>query len=470
MGTLPENGSRTARFLSPLALILITGALVRLALWGWFSHEAPHIWDEKDYDLLAINLVKHGEFAFTPGTPISLRPPLYPTVIAGVYWVFGLENYQAARLLQAVLSLLTVVVLYRLASEVCSRRVALWLAGLCCFYPSMLGFNNLLLTETLFTFLLSAACYAVVLFYKREAMFYLGAAGCLLGLAALTRSVVWLSPPCLAVFLLLTWKAPWRRRLLATAVLVASATVTLAPWAIRNTRLERTFVVVDTMGGRNFMMGNYEFTPLYRSWDAISLTGERAWDRVLFAAHPPATGITQGEVDKLAFRHGLAFVRENPWLTLHRDLIKFFDFWGLERELVAGAGQGYFGQLPKPALLLLTLLIFGSYAVVMILSVFGMVLTPLADRRVHWFLLLVVAYVCGMHTLVFAHSRYHLPIMPLVLVFAASAVVNLRHVWEERRHWRFWVAAGLSCVLVAGWVWGLVAGDLERFLSIVQSA
>src|SRR5262245_26684557 len=80
---------------NPLVLILVTGALLRLGLWAWFANEPIHIWDEKDYNPLAINLVEHGEFAFTPGTPTSLRPPLYPALVAGVYRLFGLENFAA---------------------------------------------------------------------------------------------------------------------------------------------------------------------------------------------------------------------------------------------------------------------------------------------------------------------------------------------------------------------------------------
>jgi len=464
------DGAATARGLSPLLLVLVVGGLLRLALLAWFADVPLSIWDERDYDTLAGNLVEHGEFAFTAGTPTSLRPPLYPALVAGMYWLFGLENHQAVRLLQAGLSLLNVALLYWLGATICSRRVGLWLAVFFCFYPSLLVFNNLLLTETLFTLLLCAGCCTLVLFYRRNRLAYLVATGVLLGLAALTRSVMWMSIPFLAVFLLLTWKAPWPRRLLAPAIVCIAFAVTLAPWAIRNTRLERTFAVVDTMGGRNFMMGNYRFTPLYRSWDAIAIQGEQAWHHEVAATYPPDARDTQGKVDKLALRQGLKFVRENPWLTFERDVIKFFDFWGLERELVSGAGSGFFGPLPQAVVLLLALVIFGSYATLIMLGVFGMVMVPIADRRIHWLLLLIIAYICGMHTLVFGHSRYHLPVVPLVLVFSANAVVNGRVIWEQRRCWTFWLAASLSCVLVVGWLWGLVAGDLERFLSLIGMA
>src|SRR6059058_6016054 len=200
------------------------------------------------------------------------------------------------------------------------------------------------------------------------------------------------------------------------------------------------------MGGRNFMMGNYRFTPLYRAWDAVSLQGEQYWYSELESAHPPSELVTQGQIDQLAFRHGLAFVREHPLLTLQRDMVKFFHFWGLERELIAGAAAGYFGTIPRPALVILTLLIFGSYTSAMVSGVFGMTMTPPSDRRVHWLLLLVVGFICAVHVVTFGHSRYHLPVMPIVMLYSASALVHARDIWRRRCERSFRVAIGLSGV------------------------
>ncbi len=449
-----------------LLVLLTLGAAVRLALWACFAGLPPSIEDERDYNALACNLVLHGEYAFQPGQPDSLRPPLYPALVAGAYRLFGLENYQAVRLLQAALSLLTVLLAYRLGTALYSPRVGLWAAGLCCFYPSLLGFNNLLLTEVLFTFLLSAFCLLFVRGLQRDSLPALALAGVLLALAALTRSVVWLFPPVLAVFLLLAFRAGWRRRLLAAAVLTAGFAAVLAHWVVRNTRLQRTFVAVDVMGGRNFMMGNYAHTPLYRSWAAIGLQGEQSWIREVIASSPQEERDTQGKLDKAALRHGLRFVVAHPGLTLRRDLVKFFDFWGLERELIAGAGEGYFGRVSRPVVLLLALAICGSYVAVLFAGLFGIVLTPPAGRPAHLFLLLVIAFVCGMHTLVFGHSRYHLPLMPLVMVYAAGALVHRKQLWLPRRP-AFWLACCLCALFLAGWTWDFLVVDWVRIQQLL---
>jgi 4-amino-4-deoxy-L-arabinose transferase-like glycosyltransferase len=467
-----EASRRSARRCATALLVIVAvGAALRLALAWWLQGGSLSIWDEREYDLLARNLLLHHELAFEPGTPTSLRPPLYPLMVAGVYGVFGIENHHAVRILQAVLAIVTALLLYALGTRVHTSAAGLWLAAGFSLYPSWLAQTNLLLTETLFTLLLCAACYAVVVFYQEDKLRWLSAAGVLLGLAALTRSVVWLAPPFLALFVVLSWRGSWPRRALAPVLLLAAFAATLAPWSIRNSLLQGTFVAVDTMGGRNFMMGNYQHTPLYRSWDAISITGERSWAHEIITTYPPEARQTQGQMDKLALKQGLTFVADHPWLTLQRSIVKFFDFWGLERELVAGASRRYWGALPEPAILLLAALVCGSYALALWLALYGAIMVGLRDRRLHWFIVAVIAYVCGMHTLVFGHSRYHLPVMPLVLLFAAVAVVHAGDLWRRRHSWAFCCATSLCCVLIAAWAWDFFAGAGAGFLStMVETA
>jgi hypothetical protein len=503
---------------SCLAWILLAGAVVRLALWAWFRDVPISIGDEKEYHALAANLAMRGEFAFDPGMPTSIRPPLYPALVAVIYRAFGTGNIAAVRLVQCGLSLVTVVLAYRLGTETHGRRAGLWAAALVGFYPSLLGYNNLLLTEVLFTALLTAACLALARALRIRSLAWLGLGGVLLGLGALTRSVLWPFPVALGALLLVAWggskktrdtrhetrdtvripedhEPPGRQghhhrtkeirltsrvsclvsrvffeRLLAVAVLLAAFIATIAPWSVRNTRLQESFQTIDVMGGRNFMMGNYEYTPMYRAWDAISISGERSWISVLLRQYPSPRRRTQGQIDKLALRAGVEYVRRHPGLTLRRDVIKFFDFWGLERELIAGAARGVFGPIPAPALVPLTLLIFGGYAAALWMGIFGMVLAPPADARVHALLLLIIGFICAVHTATFGHSRYHLPVMPLVLVYSAGALVGAREIGRWRRRSAFCLAVALCAVFGIGWAWGIAGPDLQRYLDLLRPA
>ena len=102
------------------------------------------------------------------------------------------------------------------------------------------------------------------------------------------------------------------------------------------------------------------------------------------------------------------------------------------------------------------------YIAALFLAVFGVAFAPPADRPAHWLLLCVIAFVCGLHTLAFGHSRYHLPLMPLVLVYTAAALTNSGAIWRQRRSLRFVAVATVCAALVAGWAWTFIAVDLAR--------
>jgi len=321
------------------------------------------------------------------------------------------------------------------------------------------------LSETLFTFLLVGFTLLCAEAIRSNRLGLLLSAGVALGLAALTRSIMLTFVPFLAVFLLALWPGSTSRRVVATLLPIVAFALVIAPWAIRNTRLHKTLTFIDVMGGRNAMMGNYEYTPLERSWATISdVTGDRAWHRVL-AKERAGKQQTQGQLDKLALRHGVRFVLQNPGLTLKRDAIKFFNFWQLEREFPAAARDGYFGPATTSKTLLLAVIFCGSYAATILTAMYGACCIQPLSGRIHWLLIVSILFPCAIHTLIFAHSRYHLPIMPLLAVYSAAALVHWRGLLSGSGTTRFAVATGLCALLVAGWVRELVFVDLKQFLS-----
>jgi 4-amino-4-deoxy-L-arabinose transferase-like glycosyltransferase len=446
----------------PLVWLLLAGAVVRLALLVWFWDKPPQIYDEKYlYSAIASTLAERGTFAAPPDELTSNRPPLYPAFVAVLYKLCGDENYNAVRLVQSLLSLVMVVAVYRLGCIAFSERVGLWGSALCCFYPSLLVYNNLILTEMLFTFMLCLGLYLLAVSIQRDSFAWMAVAGVALGLAALTRSILWLYLPVLGFVLLLTLHGRFLRRASMTAMLAASFVLTLTPWAIRNTQLQKTLTVVDATGGRNFMMGNYQYTPLYRAWRAIDLTGDKDWAAAVTAEHPEFGRLTQGQRDKLALRAGLRFAVEHPLLTMKRDAIKFFAFWQLERELPSQAAEGFFGPMPGWSVKLLSVVVVASYAFCFLAGIFGIFLTPPSERCYHWTLLSVILFTTAMHTLAFGHSRYHLPLMPLMFLYAASALLR----WRDLRSWTsrpaFRLAVGVALLFVASWIWTILSTDLD---------
>ena len=218
------------------------------------------------------------------------------------------------------------------------RRVALVAAAALWLYPSLVFFNVTVLTETLFTLLLVTFLLAAIRLLREPTWWHAALCGLTLGVAALTRSVLWPMPLVLGPLLLVVLRGPVPRRIDARRRDVLGFLVPVTPWAIRNTKLQGVPTIVDTMGGINLRMGNYEYTPDTRMWDAVAITGTKSWvngidDDLLPRADRGRKGqvaATQGDrLHRGASRHD----------HVAGPSSSSADFWGIEREFLAGVAQ-----------------------------------------------------------------------------------------------------------------------------------
>lgn len=472
-----QNISPSPMNLKSLAAVLFCGLLLRLALLAWFSGVTPMIVDEQDYVALAEELAVSGNYADQVGYT-SLRPPLYPAMLAEVYRLTGLQtpdsrqmdrvyhsatvvdgitviapegrhagmkNHQAVRFLQIFISLATACAVYftaRLLPEVVPEKAAVLAAAFCCFYPSLVGENFMILSETVFIFFLVMVIFCGVKYFRTGSLLAAAFMGVFIALGALTRSILWMAPIPLAVFILCFGKPfTLKNRSAAAFLLVLFAGMMMAPWMIRNTKIQETFTAIDCMSGRNLMMGNYEHTPLYNAWAAIQIPYPDDWNTILAHTYARETGqryykLTQGQRDKLAGRYAVDFMMKNPGLTLKRDAVKACCFWQLERSFPAGAVRNMFGferfpgESRKIAVVALAAVIIPAYVFLLVSAVFGIFSWKPSGgeenqpaSRPLWlilaFLMCIIVYFWGIHALIFAHERYHLPLIPILCIFAA---------------------------------------------------
>ena len=447
--------------------VLAAALAVRVALLVATFDMGPRIVDEQHYYELASNLVRTGSFSMGGAPATSLRPPLYPMFMAAIWRVAGAHNVAAVRVAQLALVALTLWLVYRVATQAFDRGTALLAALALACYPSLLFSGVLLLTETLFTALVAAFLYACVALMLRPSSPAALGAGVTLGAAALTRSVLWPFPLVLVPFLAFTLRVGGRERLKLCGLVLAGFALVVAPWSIRNSRLQRTLTIVDTMGGLNLLMGNYEFTPEDRMWDAVSIGGDRGWDAPLRRLPPPPGGWTEGLKDHWAERRAIAFMLAHPLTTARRSLLKLADFWGLEREWIAGVQQrlyeppAWFAIVSGAAVLLV-------YPATLILAIAGAFLAPPPDRRLHAFLLLIVVFVCGLHGVTFGHSRYHLPLVPILIMYAASLVQHRARLATATPARALVGPALMASLAVLVWSRELLFRDFDHIAALVR--
>jgi len=198
-----------------MAVVFLLALGVRLAYVGCVPPRMTP--DSADYLTLAENLAKHCTFS------LSTQEPFVPTIrrVPG-YPIFLVLAGGAPRAVQSVLDALTAAMICAIAARLGRLRWAVAAALVWAAHPGAIVYADSILSESLFTFLLTGA---VALLAAR----WPAAAGVVMGLAALTRPLgAALAVPIAAVLL---FSAIPRRRA-AAALFCASMLAVVGPWIV----------------------------------------------------------------------------------------------------------------------------------------------------------------------------------------------------------------------------------------------
>lgn len=212
--------------------IFVGALLVRCIIFGvvlWNGMDTHLTTDGRGYLQLAENLLEHGVFSRTvEGETLvhdSNRTPTYPLFIAVFNFLGG--GMAIVLFIQIVISSLSCVLTSKLAMNLFPDNWFAWWSGLFLAFdiPSVIN-ANLILTETLFTFLILSSLFLI--FQQRQKnIFLFGIAGLLIGAGILCRPIGVLLP-----FVLLAFgnRIGWK----PTTVLCLSAVLMVMPWVVRN--------------------------------------------------------------------------------------------------------------------------------------------------------------------------------------------------------------------------------------------
>ena len=447
-------------------LVLFAGLCLNVTVLASI-HETNIANDEVAYNYLAKNILEGRGFISEYGKPTSMRPPLYPLLLVGTYSLFGIDNYKAVWWLQIILHLATGFLVYQQGKILFSSRVGLLASGLYIFYPSLIGFNFLLMSETLFNFLFTFSLFLFSYFLKKDKNFFLLIlSGIMFGLTALTRTVALPVVGVLALFLLFIrgWRIEnLKSGFLNCLIFLSFFVIIISPWVWRNTKVQGSFTMIDTMGGLNFMMGNYKYTPLNRAWAAVGLQGKESW---AYELQVTGNGKHMSEKDKQkwATQRGLQYIIENPRLTIKRSLIKALDFWGQERVIIASLLEGHWGKGMRPVVFLAAGAIFLSYTVLFPTSCFGLGFAYSRTKIFSIFLGLLFLTLTFLHAIVFGHPRYHLPLIPSMAILSSYAIIN----WSQlkpcfiKARFTFWLCLIWVLFVAVGWFRTIFFVDLAK--------
>jgi 4-amino-4-deoxy-L-arabinose transferase-like glycosyltransferase len=354
--------------------------------------------------------------------------------------------------------------MYHLGKDGWGERVGRIAAAIFAFYPTFIGYTNILLTELSCIFFVSLFCWMMLRCLQKPNFGWAVAAGAALGVCALIRDTLFYAGPIMTVFLgLWGWRA--RRSFLKPAAIFAGSFIlTILPWCVRNTALNGQPTLISSVGGITFYLCNNEKAPLIRSSSLFyeKQIGEEYYYETLL---PELNGLSETEKNDIVTRMAFEYMLANPGATIIRMLGRFVDFWGQERLVINHLVSGYYGNLPSTLTMMLMAAVIGGYSLIMAGACIGCFFSRLRAFEIFGFIF--IAYYTAMHLLVFAHPRYHLPLLPLIILIAARAYADRAAIIKNWRTRQFAGAAGLFIVFVVMWIIGLFVFDasyLEKFM------
>lgn len=348
------------------------------------------------------------------------RTPVYPLFIKAVYETFG-SHYEAVIAVQLFLSTATVALTYWLATRLVSREVALVAAFLLAIDPASVVYGNLLLTETLFTFLLTLAVLLVVIGSQRVNPVIAFAGGCLVGLAALTRPVAEYMPLVLILVIGVAVPTAARARIALVAAIVVGSGLFVGGWIGRN--VHATGVpILSTIEGKNMLY--------YRAVGALEESGETAPDAQNYVRAELARRIDPHEnaaqLSRTEFSLGLRIVMHHPA--------------GAAKSWAKGVGRILFGPAKGDLALLLTgqaatsplwlhafVILAGAITAAIVLAA-AVGVVELFRGRTDWglfVLLAIIAYLIVISAGPEAYARFRVGVEPFIVILGAIGACSL---------------------------------------------
>lgn len=225
-----------------LIVILVIGFDLRIQSTLHSVVRDPIRADAYDYAVTALNINKFHVYSLSNDwdktersepPPDARRPPMYPIFLSfflGTDPTYG--DLRNVLLAQALLSTITIWLVYLLARSMLSTQLAVAATFLTALSPHLVTMNIYALTETLFCFLLVLTILTITQAMQHGRAWVAMVAGLALGTAALTHFILLYFVIPLAIFQIATlgWKAGRKK----VGLLLLGFALIYGPWAIRN--------------------------------------------------------------------------------------------------------------------------------------------------------------------------------------------------------------------------------------------
>ncbi len=406
-----------------LYLIIIVGAfLVRLVYVSildnkWYFYDTVH------YDKAARSIVA-GE-GFGKGYTFSEveefqseygLPPAYPVFLAALYYSFG-QNFFIVRVIQSILGALICLLIFLIGRDIFNKKTAFLATLASAVYPMFIFASGLLYVETLFTFFTLLTVWFLLRFFNDRKIWQLGLVGLFLGLATLSRPILFALYPFLGLWLFMTFDKRLGLKICSIAIMYLVTALTLMPWTVRNYMVFGRITPVSAAFG--WYLSNVEKrveTGLANPDEIVSNTSQNHG-----ASIDAKQTIVSEEVKDEESSGGLLnkvyrIVMDDPKQFFSHYFGEFIHFWALYPDRVETENK-----LTTWAAKSLGILTFGP---ILLFFIFGAYYSFSNWQKSSLLFFTILSFAMG-SSFFLTRVRYRIPIEPYMIIFAAYGFLRL---------------------------------------------
>jgi 4-amino-4-deoxy-L-arabinose transferase-like glycosyltransferase len=394
-----------------LAFLLRFLFVIAGSLHGRAAFFAP---DSGSYLAAARQLVTHHHFFSVADLPEISRTPGYPVMLGAGLVLHCLVPVTIG--LQIFLSCLTVYLVYRVTVVVFSAKPALVAATLCAIEPLSILYASFLLSETLFTTLVTSWVYFLLEYVAARRSRYLFVSAALMAASTYVRPASYFAPYVTFMALLLWTRlqmVPLKPVILSFMLVVALVSC----WQLRNW-LETGFTGFSAIGDYDICLYEAAVLATKQGIPVSNMSSELGCndEAVYLVRHAEQKSWPIGERLAQMKREALHIIEANSLVYARMHLTgvmrilfgpgttEFLDFFGIRRNrlsLFVCAAILLLWELPYP-----------------LFAIFG--LSP--GKWSLFFVILAIAYYIVITGGPLGYSRFRVPVMPLISVLAGQGL------------------------------------------------
>lgn len=344
------------------------------------------------------------------GKKVAFSDIGYPIYLTFIYWIFG-GSIVVARLIKAILGAWTVVLMYKLASRNFGEQVGRMTAIMCMLMPNLIYYCSFQLKEVEMVFLCILFAERADFLLRKDKLAFVPTAMLMLIPAVMFTIRTALAAVMVIAFfcaLLLSSEriVSWGRRALLMTLAIIFAGVVLTTSTSIGQDIQQMWQTRGSIQQANMEWRSERDVGQGMTQRFAKYAGAAVFAPMIFTIPFPTMNEVPGQENQKMI-HGGNFVK---------NILSGFTIAALFILLFSGDWRKY----------VLPLAILCGYLVVLVFSTFAQ------------------------------SERFHLPIVPFTLMFAAYGISKMNEVWWIKKYYPYWCA--LMFIAAIAWNWFKLAG------------